>query len=310
MSEAAAVPGQPVILTEQRSWQVVLNWACAVLISIVFLVAGLWKASDPAAAAVRLAQAKVPQSLSVMAAVLFGIAETFTGILLLIPRFRRWGSWFGSLLLISFIVFIGIHYRELVGTDCSCFPWLKRAVGPQFFIGDGIMLLLAIGAGVWAQPAHGTRIASVILAVVSVFALLSYGVAATRHNGTPAPATVTAENGSTISLREGRVFIYFFNPHCLHCLEAGTKLAALDWTGTRFIAVPTESPDAADHFMERSGLKDKGTVATSIDPLKKVFPFDLPPAAIALQDGYEKAMLLQFEDQEPGATLRKLGFAK
>jgi hypothetical protein len=44
--------------------------------------------------------------------------------------------------------------------------------------------------------------------------------------------------------------------------------------------------------------------------LRKLFPFDLPPAGVALQDGYEKAMLLQFEDREPAASLHKLDFAK
>ncbi len=310
MPEAAAVPNTPVILTEQRTWQVVLNWTCAILISIVFLVAGLWKATDPIGAAVRLAQAKVPESLSVFAAVSFGIAETFTGVLLLVPRFRRWGSLCGSLLMIAFIVFIGIHYRELIGAECSCFPWIKRAVGPQFFIGDGTMLLLAVGAGIWAKPARDLRVASIILASVAVFGLVSYGVAVNKHKGTLAPASITAENGTPISLREGNVLIYFFDPHCMHCLAAGRKLAALDWTGTRFIGVPTDSPGTADHFMEVSGLKSKGSVSNDLTALRKLFPFDLPPAAVALEDGYEKAMLLQFEDQEPDATLRKLGFAK
>jgi uncharacterized membrane protein YphA (DoxX/SURF4 family) len=310
MSVGEAASGEPIVLNDERSWPGILNWTCAILIAIVFLAAGLWKATDPTGAAVRLAQAKVPESLSVLAAVLFGIAETFTGVLLLIPRFRRWGSWLGSLLLVSFIVFIGIHYQELVGTDCSCFPWLKRAVGPQFFIGDGIMLLLAIGAGLWSERPKNPGSASLILAAVAVFALVSYGVASTRHTGTPAPASIAAETGPPISLREGKVFIYFFNPHCLHCLEAGKKLATLDWTGTRFIGIPTESPGAADHFMEVSGLAQKGRVSTDIDVLKKLFPFDTPPAAVAIQDGYAKAMLLQFEDKEPDATLRKLGFAK
>jgi uncharacterized membrane protein YphA (DoxX/SURF4 family) len=313
MAEGEAAASEPIIPVElkvQSRWKVILNWICAILISIVFLAAGLWKASDPIGAAVRLAQAKVPESLSVLAAVLFGIAETFTGVLLFIPRFRRWGSWAGSLLLVSFIVFIGIHYRELVGSDCSCFPWLKRAVGPQFFIGDGIMLLLAIGAGLWSRPPQSARIASFVLAAISVFALISYGFAATRHTGVAAPATIAAENGPPISLKEGKVFIYFFNPHCLHCLEAGRKLAAMDWTGTRFIGVPTESPGSADTFMTKSGLVAKGSVSTDVDALRKLFTFDLPPAGVALQDGYEKAMLLQFEDQEPAATLHKLGFAK
>jgi len=310
MPVGEAASGEPIILSDERNWPVILNWICAILISIVFLAAGLWKATDPAGAAARLAQAKVPESLSVLAAVLFGIAETFTGVLLLIPRFRRWGSWFGSLLLISFIVFIGIHYRELVGADCSCFPWLKRAVGPQFFIGDGVMLLLAIGAGWWSERPKNPGSAALILAGVSVFVLVSYGVASTRHTGTPAPPSISAENGSPISLREGKVFIYFFDPHCMHCLAAGKKLAALDWTGTRFIGIPTDSPESADRFMATSGLAQKGLVSTDLAALKKLFPFDTPPAAVALQDGYEKATLLQFEDQEPDATLRKLGFAK
>lgn len=310
MPAADATTGAPILPAEQPKWQAVAGWCCAILMAVVFLVAGLWKATGPTAAAVRLAQARVPESLSVLAAVLFGIAETCTGILLLVPRYRRWGSVAASVLMVAFLVFIGVHYQELIGADCSCFPWIKRAVGPQFFISDGIMLLLSIGAGIWSRPSHGLRGAVAVLASVAVFGGVSWGIDANRHTGTAAPAQIAAENGPPISLGQGKVFIYFFNPHCLHCLEAGRKLAALDWTGTRFIAVPTEQPAAADHFMEQSGLKGKGQVATDLDPLKKLFPFDLPPAAVALEDGYEKAMLLQFEEQEPAATLRKLGFAR
>ena len=42
---------------------------------------------DPLAA--RMAQAKVPESLSIAAAIGLGTLETFTGVLLLVPRFRR-----------------------------------------------------------------------------------------------------------------------------------------------------------------------------------------------------------------------------
>jgi len=49
-------------------------------------------------------------------------------------------------------------------------------------------------------------------------------------------------------------------------------------------------------------------VVKDLDTLRKLFPFDLPPAGVALQDGYEKTMLLQFEDKEPSATLTKIGF--
>jgi uncharacterized membrane protein YphA (DoxX/SURF4 family) len=293
----------------RQGWQSGLNWLAAILMSIVFLVAGLWKVTDPIGAAARLAQAKVPESLSVFTATTLGTVEVFTGILLLIPAFRKWGSLLGSALMVAFIAFIGYHYKELTGAECSCFPWIKRAVGPGFFIGDGIMLLLAIAAGFWVRPPAGMRRAVIVLAGIGVFTLASYGAALTRHTGTPAPATITAEDGHSISLKEGKVFIYFFNPQCLHCLDAGRKLAALNWGDTRFIGVPTENPQFADWFMGKAGLTGKGPVAKDLDALKKLFPFDLPPAGVALQDGYEKTMLLQFEDKEPSATLTKIGFA-
>src|SRR5436305_2262643 len=133
MSETAAVPGAAFArLEEQRDWRAGLNWLAAILISLIFFVAGLWKVTDPAGAAVRLAQAKVPESLSIAAALGLGVLETFAAVLLLVPRFRRWGAWLGTLLLISFMVYIGVHYNELRGSECACFPWIKRAVGPAF----------------------------------------------------------------------------------------------------------------------------------------------------------------------------------
>jgi len=293
---------------ERKTWQAAVNWISAILIAIVFLVAGIWKATDPVGAAVRLAQARVPESLSLFAAVAFGIAETFAGVLLLIPRFRRWGSIITSLLLVAFMIFIGIHYKELVGAECSCFPWLKRAVGPGFFVGDGIMLVLAILAGWWTKQSEGLRPAALVLAAVVVFAGVSYGVSATRQTGTKAPDTITAEDGKVLSLKEGKVLIYFFNPQCMHCLEAGKKMAGYNWGDTRWIGVATENPQFGGWFLGKAGLTGKGPLAKDLDVLKKLFPFDLPPAAVALENGYQKAMLLQFEDAEPAATLKKIGF--
>src|SRR5579863_180306 len=205
------------MLQECSAWRTGANWTTAILISIVFLAAGLWKLTDPMGAGARLAQAKVPESLSVFAAVGLGTLETFTGFLLLIPRFRRWGAALGTFLLAAFMIFIGIHYNELRGVDCSCFPWIKRAVGPQFFAGDGAMMLLAVAAGVWARASRGFRPAAAIFAAVAVFGLASFGIASTRHTGTKAPASITAEDGRSLSLQEGKVFVYFFNPQCLHC---------------------------------------------------------------------------------------------
>jgi uncharacterized membrane protein YphA (DoxX/SURF4 family) len=276
--------------------------------SIVFLVAGIWKASDPVATAVLMSQAKVPQSLSVATAICLAIAETCAGVMLLIPRLRRWGGILATLLMAAFIVYIGIHYNELRGAECSCFPWIKRTVGPLFFVVDGAMLALAIMAGMWARRPAGTRAAIIILGAVSLLTAASYGVNSVRHLGTKAPDTIAGQDGRPIPLGEGKVFIFFFNPQCLHCLEAGRKLAALNWGDTRFVGVPTENPQFGTWFLGKAGLTGKGPISTDLDALKKIFPFDLPPAGVALENGREKAMLLQFEDQEPGATLRKAGF--
>jgi uncharacterized membrane protein YphA (DoxX/SURF4 family) len=311
MSDGIALAGEdfPPLTLEKPSWQTWVSWTSAILMAIVFLAAGLWKITDPIGAAVKLAQLRVPESLSVLTTTMLGTAETFGGVLLLIPRFRRWGAIITSLLLVAFIIFIGIHYTELVGADCSCFPWLKRAVNPAFFFEDGAMLLFSIAAGVWGRPAEGVRPASVILGAVAVFTLVSYGFAATRHTGTKAPDALTAQDGSSIALNKGKVFVYFFNPQCLHCLDAGRKLAALNWGDTKFVGIPTENPQFASWFIGKAGLTGRGPVAKDLDTMRKLFPFDLPPAGVALEDGYEKGMLLQFEDKEPGATLGRLGFA-
>src|ERR1700760_2680313 len=127
MSQGIALPSEALSAVDRtHGWRSALNIVAAVLIAAVFLVAGLWKLTDPIGAAARLAQAKVPESLSVMAAVGLGALETFTGILLLVPRFRRWGAVIGTLLLAAFMIFIGINYNELRGAECSCFPWVKR----------------------------------------------------------------------------------------------------------------------------------------------------------------------------------------
>lgn len=45
--------------------------------------------------------------------------ETLTGILLLIPRYRRWGAWLAAVMLIAFMVYIGVLYDRLLGDDCN-----------------------------------------------------------------------------------------------------------------------------------------------------------------------------------------------
>ncbi len=306
MDDSMAHSGDMLARFELPGWKSWLSGTAAVLMAALFLVAGLWKITDAPGAAVRLAQAKVPENLSLAAALLLGIAETFSAVLILVPRFRRWGSWLMTFLLTVFMIYIAVNYTALHGAECQCFPWLKRAVGPGFFVGDGIMLALAVVAGLWSKRSENLRSAALVLGAVVVFALVSYGVAATHNTGVKAPDTV-AVDGKPFSLQQGKIFIYFFNPECMHCLEAGKKLAKLNWGDTQLVGVATEQPRFAQSFMETTGLK--GVVSTDLAILRKTFPFVDPPAGVALENGREKGALNQFEGDEAAVELRKLGFA-
>jgi len=307
MNESMAEPRAQFFPLEMPGWKTAVNWIAAVLLATVFLVAGLFKITDSQTAAVLMHQARVPQNLSLAAAVLFGIAETVSGVLLLVPRFRRWGAISTSLLLTAFIIYIGMNYNALRGQDCSCFPWLKRAVGPAFFAEDGAMLLLAIVAGMWAKASSGLRSALLILAAVAVFAGVSYGVNAVRATGVKAPDSITV-NGQPYSLQQGKIFVFFFNPECIHCLNAATRMAQYNWGDTRVVAIPTQEPQFGPGFLQRTKLN--ATFSTDLEPLKTVFPFVSAPAGIALENGREKAAVNKFDDPEPAPTLKELGFVK
>ena len=136
MDDSIAHPGEVLPVIELSGWKVWVATSAAVVVSALFLVAGVWKITDAPAAAARLAQARIPEFLSVPAAIGLGIAETFAGVLVLIPRYRRWGAWLISALLVVFMAYVGVHYQALRGEECSCFPWIKRAVGPGFFAYD------------------------------------------------------------------------------------------------------------------------------------------------------------------------------
>ena len=307
MNDSMAQPREGLAPLGLPGWKSALSWAAAAVLSVLFLSSGLWKITDPQGWAVRLAQAKVPESLSLAGALLVGIAETVGAVLILLPRFRRWGAMIAGGLLLLFLIYFAINYHTLQGQDCSCFPWLKRVVGPGFFIGDGAMLMLAAFAGAWSQRPAGLRTASLIVGAVAVFALVSYGVNEVRQTGTKAPATITV-NEQPYSLARGKILLFFFNPECTHCLDAAKRMSQYHWGDTKVVGIPVEQKQFAPQFLTETGLQ--AGISPDFDQLKSTFGYTAYPFGVALENGREKAAITRFEGNEPEATLKQLGLVK
>lgn len=287
------------------AWKRAAGVTCAFLLAVLFFVSGAWKLADPFLWAQALNEFRVPAALSLPFTLALGIGEMLGSVLILVPRFRRWGSLVIALLLVAFMLYIGANYSTLAGKDCSCFPLVKRTIGPGFFIGDTVMLLMAGLAGWWSRRSENLRGALVIFGAVVVFAAVSFGVNATRQSGLKAPDSITVD-GQPFSLQQGNIFLYFYDPECMHCDAAARKMSKLNWKDTKVIGIPTQDPHFAAAFLRDTGLR----AGTSLDlqPLRSIFKFHDPPYGVALVRGRQKAALASFEDSEPDTTLRKIGF--
>jgi uncharacterized membrane protein YphA (DoxX/SURF4 family) len=290
---------------ELPGWKTKLSWGAAVVLAVLFLISGVWKITEPQTWAARITELKVPASLSLAAALGFGIAETVGAVFILVPRFRRWGAVLIGLLLLAFIGYFAVNYGTLRGADCSCFPWVKRMVGPGFFATDALMLGLAFLAGLWSRPATDLRTMAVVAGAVVVFALVTYGVEAVRLSGAKAPAYIVV-NGQPYSIQRGKYFLFFFNPGCMHCFDAAKAMSQLRWGGTTVVAIPVEMPQFSSQFLEQTGLR--AVVSYDFDKLKNIFGYTAYPFGVAVENGREKAPVMQFENTEPAATLKRLGF--
>ena len=305
MDDSIAHPGfhaSPVDLPAWKSW---LSAVCAVLLGLLFLSSGVWKITDPLGWAARIVQMQLPAQFSVALAIGVGATEAFAAVLLLVPRFRRWGALLAGFLLIVFMIYVAAYYNVLRGAECSCFPWLKRSVGPGFFIGDGVMLVGAFFAWRWGSPAHSLKSAVLVLAAILVFTGASYGFAVFQQSGLAAPPTVMVE-GKPYSLQQGRVLLYFFDPECMHCFEAAERMSKYTWNDAKVLVVPTRVPEFTSQFLNDTKLKAPAT--SDAAKLREIFKFNDPPYAVALEHGHQKEAYIAFDDNEPAMSLRKLGW--
>lgn len=307
MDDSLAIGNGIPLSWQQTGWKSIAATTAAVLIGALFLVSGVWKLTDPLDWTTKIEQFKVPYSVSLPFTLALAVGETWGGFMILIPRFRRWGAILLSILLVGFMAYMGIHYAEFKNMDCSCFPLLKRAVGPGFFIGDGIMLALAAVAGWWSRPPSGMRAAAVCFGAIAVATGACYFVAQSRLAGTKAPETITAE-GQPFSLEHGRVFLYFYDPECMHCDAAAKKMSKMTWGSTRVVAIPTRQQQFASGFLTDTKLK--AVTSFDLDKLRTIFPFKDTPYGIALENGRQKGVVSRYDDSEPGDTLKKLGLVE
>ena len=294
--------------SDRPRWQNRVGWLAAVVMAVIWLVVGIWKLTNLTGFQLMLTQMLVPVWLSFPAALALGITETFAGVLLLRPAWRKLGGYLSAALLVVFMAYVGYHYETLQGEDCSCFPWLERTVGPGFFWGDAGMVALALVAA-WFSP----RISAVRSAGVALLAVALFGATMLVLNpfapplDAEVPASISVESGE-YALDRGRIFLYFFNPTCIHCLDVGLMMAELDWQA-ELVGVPTQDYDLAPGFIEDTGLGHM-KLSPDVEPLKAVFPFEDVPYAVALEDGKVRERLMFFEEPELSEKLRGVGMVK
>ena len=285
----------------------VIAAVCAILLGIIFLVSGGWKMLEPLKTGSLLEEAQVPGGWGAIGAATLGTLEVFTAFLLFTPRYRKWGGLLGSALLIFFIGWIAVYYHVLVGRECNCFPLIKRAVNPMFFVGDGIMLLLGIAAWLWSAPVKSSKLPVIILVVLAALAGGNFAWSESKivHAHIPNPVIV---DGKPANLSKGKVLIFFYDPSCMHCDAAARFMAHFNWQNTRVVAIPTVNPQWAASFL--SDTKLKAGTSLELDKLRKVFPFVDPPYGVALDDGVVKQSFGQsdFTPPSPKARLEQLGF--
>lgn len=287
-------------------WQNWLGTAAACVMALLWLTAGFWKLSDISDWQLKLTQLLVPVQLSLAGTLAVAMTEVLAGVLLLRPSWRRWGGWLSALLLVAFMAYMGVNYETLQGADCSCFPWLERAVGPAFFWSDAAMLAASLLAVRFSAPPEGLRRVGIVVMAIVAFSGLMLGVdrLGSRPGG-EVQITITA-SGEPYSLGQGRVFLFFFNPSCMHCLHAGQTMSKYTWQAD-FVGLPTQDPDWGSGFLEDAGLTGV-KLSPDVAVLRETFEFQDVPYGALIDDGAVVDTLVFWEEPELSATLRKHGF--
>ncbi len=307
MSDAVRAP--------QAGWKTWASHIAAGLMAAAFLASGIYKLVMPLDFAERATQVLIPANLSVATAVALAVTETFAAIMLLIPRYRRFGAVVMLGLLAAFCIYIGVNAERLAGEDCSCFPWIKRTVGPVFFVSNAVMMLLTALAGLWSPrggawlPPRPIGASAAILGLLIALSLGSTAWGLSRESGIEAPPSIHV-NGAAVALNEGPVFLYLYDPECSHCLDSARMMSTWDFGATRVIAVPTVNPQWGQALLDASGLKaELATDPGDLKALRSLFEFVSPPYGVFLKRGRARVTVRYAEFTEGlKARLQAEGF--
>jgi uncharacterized membrane protein YphA (DoxX/SURF4 family) len=171
------------------------GFACAVLLAAVFVVAAVAKARDRRATVGSFSDLGVPRPATM--AVVVPVLEVGTAaILLLVPVI---GGFVALALLAFFTTFLVTRLTAGVRAPCSCFGAARRRpVSAANLVGNGFLVLLALGAlgaaaPVWPTAVDLAALAAVAALEVVVHRLVLRAVGTTERAADVAPsATPTA----------------------------------------------------------------------------------------------------------------------
>src|SRR5262245_61458951 len=91
---------------EMPPWKNIAGHVAGGLTALLFIVSGVYKALDPYHFAQMLEQLLFPVRLAMPFTLALAVAELLAAVLVLVPRFRRWGSILASFLLLSFMIYM------------------------------------------------------------------------------------------------------------------------------------------------------------------------------------------------------------
>jgi hypothetical protein len=120
------------------------------------------------------------------------------------------------------------------------------------------------------------------------------------------PETI-AVDGQPYNLRQGHVFLFFYDPSCSHCEEAARHMSTYSWKkDVTVIGLPTNDPQWAASFLHDTKLVAKTSSDSAL--LRKLFVFTSPPYGVVLDNGRVKSILTHFDAPEPQPSLQQSGF--